>query len=138
MTTFTKTNTPEFQQLVNSRSKEEIADIFLDHLKTNFPIPQDIKVTLTLSNQAKKNKRGAISAIVIQDRTLRTSDITVFKTKTTDIPEVLSSIGHEYKHILQSFVEGCPWVAGKDFNIKNEVEASVFGIFKSRKFCYGW
>lgn len=130
--------TPEFESLLGTKSKEEISQLFLDHLKTTHPIPDDIKVTLTFTDKKKKIKGETISAIVHSDRTQRTSDITIFGTKDTDTPEVLSSVGHEYKHILQSFAEGVKWVPGLHFDAKKEVEAEIFGQFKARKFCYGW
>jgi hypothetical protein len=47
-----------------------------------------------------------------------------------------------YKHPDQSLRAGVvespdEWKGGKVFDIKKEVDAGVFGQFKSRAFCYG-
>lgn len=58
--------------------------------------------------------------------------------KTTETPKLLSTLAHEYKHILQSFVERPDeWKGGKVYDLKKEVDACIFGQFKSRAFCYG-
>lgn len=68
----------------------------------------------------------------------RTARITIYDVKTTETPKLLNTLAHEYKHILQSFVERPDeWKGGKVFNAKNEVDACIFGQFKSRAFCFG-
>lgn len=72
------------------------------------------------------------------DRAVRTAIITIYEVKITETPELLSTLAHEYKHILQSFVESPDeWKGGKVFDLKKEVDAGIFGQFKSRAFCYG-
>ena len=71
-------------------------------------------------------------------RTDRTANITIYDVKAKATPELLSTLAHEYKHILQSFVERPEeWKGGRVFNVKDEVDACIFGQFKTRAFCFG-
>lgn len=145
MSNYTYTPTPQFQTLLNTKTKEEILHIFLEHLKSTHPIPEDVVTSLTFSNKIRKSTRKYSKgdkwlAIVEKDRDKRTADITLYGVSTETIQSLLSSIAHEYKHILQAFVDNTSkWGTGfKDFDVKLEVEAGIFGVFQSRMFCYGW
>lgn len=130
------TQTPYFQKLTRTKSPRQIAFIFLDHLKKNHPIPEDIKVSVKFTSKSRNH--GKINGHIVMNRTDRTAKITIYDAKTTETPALLSTLAHEYKHILQSFVESPEeWKGGEVFNIKNEVDACIFGQFKTRAFCYG-
>jgi hypothetical protein len=68
------TSTPYFQKLTQTKSPRQIAFIFLDHLKKNYPIPEDIEVSVKFTS--KTRNRGATKGYIIMDRAERTAIIT--------------------------------------------------------------
>lgn len=98
--------------------------------------PLIIKVSVKFTSKSRNH--GKINGYIVMSRTDRTAKITIYDAKTTETPALLSTLAHEYKHILQSFVESPDeWKGGKVFDAKEEVDAGIFGVFKSRAFCFG-
>ena len=110
------TPTPYFQKLTQTKSPRQIAFIFLDHLaqinwisaltklfscqkaqkiisnllKKNYPIPEDIKVSVKFTSKARNH--GATNGYIVMDRAERTVKITIYEVKTTETPELLSTL----------------------------------------------
>lgn len=59
---------------------------------------------------------------IVMDRTGHMAKITIYDLKTTETPALLNTLAHEYKQILQSFVESPDEgrAGGKVFDAKEE------------------
>ena len=115
--------------------------VFLDWLKANYPIPDDVKLTLTLDHKkGRKTVNGDTMGINYTHQTNRTSDIVIYQALKKELPELLDTVAHEYKHTLQAFVEMTDtyFTKGNRTNIRREVFACMFAMNETWQFCYGW
>lgn len=142
MTNFKRdfTPTPYYQMLLDTLSKEEIALHFLELLKKEFPVADpDVKITVTFLNTKSPGRAKEYLGIVNQNPVYKTADITVYKTATDDTQRVLDTIAHEYKHVVQAYTPGYAFWSkrGRKRDPMIEPDAHIFGIFKSKLFCFG-
>ena len=139
--TNTNTNTNDYEfndtylNLINTKSKNQILEIFWGKLTKKYPHPEDIKITIVKTGKLKD--KGHTGGIVTSCPKTRTSQITIFNYNNEELPNILSTLAHEYKHILQAFAENTgKWEGGKAFNSKREIDAHIFGILSKNSFCY--
>jgi len=124
----------KFQAIQKGLSKKELVLHFLEHLKQTHPLPSGLSMSVNCLN--KKLDKGKSTGQVKMSKVNQTAEITIFEVENREPLCLLNTVAHEYKHILQSFVEyPDKWVGGKVKNMKEEVEACVFGSLQSRKFC---
>lgn len=95
---------------------------FFTFLTENFPLDQPIKLKLNLPVAENLTCEGSkLRGVVASDDSSATITVAV----TRNIKRNLTTIAHEYRHLIQKFNLG--WEYNGPSSFKHEVDAKVFG-----------